>query len=204
MIERVLTWCGVSVLVLGLTGCATMRDLFGRDPKPDKGAAAADVAVKSSASDHEARLRAVVEASIASADTDPDFVKSAPYFYQEYEVYPSGTSNYDLVLTEKDSRTVPYMGEVKLPKIRYATKLHRNRGDAREDTNFLRETGTETRSYELRYGDWVFVGSLFQVEKKEEQINGEWVPAQEEVAKAISEESGQGWLGRTWSWITGR
>jgi hypothetical protein len=96
------------------------------------------------------------------------------------------------------------MAEVKLPKVRYVTKLHRNRGDAREDTHFFRETGTETRTYELRYGDWTFVGSMFEVATTEEEINGEWVPAEDEVVKAVSEESNKGWLGRSWSWVTGR
>ena len=198
--------CSVAgVLMVGLTGCATMRDMFGRSPNNDEASAVAtDAATDVSTSDYEARLRGTVDHMIASADTTPDFVRHKPYFYKAYEVYPDGASSYDVVLTEKDSRTVPYMAEVTVPKIRYATALHKNRGDAREDTNFFREKGTETRSYELRYGDWVFVGSMFQVERKEEQINGEWVPAQEEVAKAVTEESGKGWFGRTWSWMTGR
>lgn len=205
MIRRVSNWSVCLALVVGMCGCAMTRDWLGRSPKSDDGAAAAmEPGSEPSARDLESRLRAVVDEATPDSGTPPEFVRDKPHFYKEYEVYPGNASEYDVTLTAKDSRTVPYMAEVRLPKVRYATKVHRNRGDAREDTNFFRETGTETRTYELRYGDWVFVGSLFQVETKEEEINGEWVPAQEEVAKTVEEESNQGWFGRTWSWVTGR
>lgn len=201
--RRFLMWSVSGALIVGLSGCAFTRDLFGRDAKPDR---AEVVAAGSgpSTGDHEARLRSAVESMIASTNTTPQFIRNKPYFYKEYEVYPAESSNYTVDLTEKDSRTVPYIADVRLPKVRYATKMHRNRGEARDDTNFFRETGTEVRTYELRYGDWFFVGSMFQVDTKEEQINGEWVPAQEEVVKAVADEPSQGWLGRTWSWVTGR
>jgi predicted small secreted protein len=203
--RRIVIWGVLGVMIGGLAGCATMRGMVGRDAKSDSAALATEPAAAASTEmDHETRLREKVNAEIAATNTTPQFVRRKPYYYQEYMDYSGGASSYEVSLTEKDSRTVPFMAEVKLPKVRYATKLHRNRGDAREDTNFFRETGTETRTYELRYGDWMFVGSMFQVDTTEEQVNGEWVPAQEEVVKAVSEESGQGWLGRTWSWVTGR
>lgn len=179
------------------------RDWLGRSSKPDEVEVAATApGAPPTASELEARVRQVVDARIARADSTPEFVRHKPYFYKKYEEYPN--ASYDVALTAKDSRTVPYIAEVRLPKVRYATKMRRNRGEARDDTNFLRETGTEIQTYELRYGDWIFVGSMFQVDRKEERVNGEWVPAQEEVTKTVMEESNQGWFGRTWSWITGR
>ncbi|GMV93752.1 MAG: hypothetical protein AMXMBFR82_35300 [Candidatus Hydrogenedentota bacterium] len=132
-------------------------------------------------------------------------IKRNPYYYKEYSLYPEGASNLTVDIQEKESRTVPYVGQVEVSKQRFATRLHRKRDEASADSNFLRDTGTETITFELRSQRWVRVGSLFVAERTEELVNGEWVPAQEEVERTVAEEETDGnWFQRAWSSITGR
>jgi hypothetical protein len=89
--------------------------------------------------------------------------------------------------------------------LRYATRMHRKRDQAQADGNFLRDTGAQTISYELRNGKWWRAGSLFVAEKTEEYVSGEWVPVQEEVQRTVAaEEENANWFNRTWSAITGK
>lgn len=132
-------------------------------------------------------------------------IKRKPYYYKEYAIYPGGAAEMDVDMQESESRTVPYVAQVKVAKQRFATKLHRKRDEAASDSNFLRDTGTETITFELRSQRWVRVGSLFVAERTEEQVNGEWVPAQEEVERTVAEEETDGnWFQRAWTSITGR
>jgi hypothetical protein len=195
----------LSLLILlgtGAVGCASLR-VWDRPPKTAVAVEAPSPTAAAEA-DHEARLRERVTRHISSAGTTPTFVRRKPYYFHEYEVYPEGPASATITLTEKDSLISPYLAEVQLPKQRYATRLHRKRGAARDDRNFFRETGTERLTYELRHGNWIRVGSLFTVDTTEEQVNGEWVQAQEEVQKVVRDESRQGLFGRTWSRVTGR
>ena len=109
-------------------------------------------------------------------------------------------------MQERESRSAPLIADVVLAKQRFVTRLHRDRMEAQNDTNFLRDTGTETTTYELRNGGWVRVGSLFVASKSEENVNGEWAPVKETVERTVAaeEEKSQGWFGRTWSKITGK
>jgi len=85
--------------------------------------------------------------------------------------------------------------------------LHRKRGEAEQDANFLRDTGSETDTYELRNGKWVRVGSMFVATKSEENVNGEWLPVNETVKRTVAAEEQKargGWFKRTWASVTGQ
>lgn len=156
----------------------------------------------------EAELRGLSREYIARAGGEEgrgQVIKRKPYYYKEYAIYPSGGDDLTVDIQEKESRTVPYVAQVRVGKQRFATKLHRKRDEAAADSNFLRDTGTETITFELRNQRWVRAGSLFVAERTEELVNGEWVPAQEEVERTVAEEeTDEGWFQRTWSNITGR
>lgn len=125
-----------------------------------------------------------------------------PYYFKEYAAYPGQPPQIDIQLRESESRSAPYVADVSVDKVRFATRLHRNRTDARADNNFLRDTGTETITFELRSGHWTRIGTLFVADKTEEYINGEWVPTREEVVRTVSTEEEKGWWGRSWSRVT--
>ncbi|HOZ45311.1 MAG TPA: hypothetical protein PLO37_01310 [Candidatus Hydrogenedentes bacterium] len=193
----------VCLLALGVVSCA-------KDSKSEK--PTATIVVSDKANDIEAALRQEVESMIASAPSAMDnslgeFVRKKPYFLKEYGIYPEGSKSYSLLITETESRTATHVASVRLAKIRFATEASRRKDEARADDNFLRETGTETRSYEYHNGRWNLLGSFFVVKKTEENVNGEWVPVERQVAPASAideEDAGQGWWKRAWSRITGR
>ncbi len=101
---------------------------------------------------------------------------------------------------------MPYRAQVKIEKKRFATKMHRKRDEALADSNYFRDTGAETLTFELRNGRWYRAGSIFVAESTEENVNGEWVPAQEEVERTVAaeEENSENWWQRAWSSVTGR
>ena len=161
------------------------------------------------AASREAALRKLVkrhveQAARTTSEDRHELERSKPYYYKEYSVYPEGTERMTIEIREQDSRSRPYVADITLPKIQYSTRLHRKRQEAVEDDNFLRGTGTETLTYELRNGRWRPVGSLFVAEKTEENINGEWVPLEEEIVRTIEAEERKGWFARQWSKIMGR
>ncbi len=185
-----------------------MRGWFGGGEKPGSGAASEPVEVVSR-EDYEKVLRETVERHLEVAQRNREEQKQAiqrakPYYFKEYSVYPNGMADADIEYKETESRTRRVIAEVTVDKVRYATRLHRKREDARQDENFFRDTGVETLTYELRSGRWRRVGSLFVAEKTEEFVNGEWVPRREEVERVLEAEEGKGWFGRMWSTVTGR
>jgi hypothetical protein len=131
-----------------------------------------------------------------------ELVEKRPYYFKEYSVYPGESPRVDIELRESESRSAPYVADVSVEKTRFATRLHRNRTEARADGNFLRDTGTETITFELRSGHWTRVGTLFVADKTEEYINGEWVPTREEAMRTVAADDEPGWWGRTWSRVT--
>jgi len=179
---------------------------FGRGGGGSVPAATASETV--SAENLEAGLRDLAREFIAGAggeDGRGTVIKRKPYYYKEYALYPDGAGDIQMDIQEQDSRTVPYVAQVTVSKQRFATKLHRKRDEAVADSNFLRDTGTETLTYELRSQRWWRVGSLFVAERTEEFVNGEWVPAKEEVERTVAEEEKEGnWFSRAWSTISGR
>ncbi len=192
----------LALILLLVPACAR----FGH--KSDNASSEAMVSETVSKDSYEAELRDLVRDYVreeGSEDGRGQVIKRKPYYYKEYSVYPDGADNMQIDIQEQESRTVPYIAQVKLPKQRFATKLHRKRDEAVADSNFLRDTGEETLTFELRSQRWHRVGSLFVAEKTEEMVNGEWVPAKEEVERTVSAEEKEGnWFNRAWSTITGR
>ena len=201
----------VIVGLVSLSSCATVRGWRGGDGDggavAPQAAAALDVAVTEAEST--AQLVRLVDAHIEQATADSRnnqdrIIRKRPYFFKEYNEYPGTAADAEIELTATDSRTSPFIADVELDRLRYATRYHRNREDARLDRSFLRDTGTETLTYELRNGRWTRVGSFFLAESTEEQVNGEWVSVQRVLQRTVeTEEPEQGWFGRTWSRVTG-
>lgn len=161
--------------------------------------------------EYELKLRKVARSEIASAprDVDPSsarLVHQKPFFFREFTVYPDGPDAYELVLHERESRSAPYWADIKVHRERYRTKNHRKKQDARSDTNFRRDIGTQRITYELRNGKWARRGSLYTAGRMEERIAGEWVAlgSKEKVlapfADAVPEEK-KGVFGRMWNGI---
>ncbi len=201
---------GVSILGLVLlSSCASLRGGdkadAGSEPRVEEA-----LAVTATESESRAELLRQVQLHIDQTETkgrgnEDRVIRKRPYFYKEYSDYAAGASDSDVTLTETDSRTSPYIADVKLDRTRYATRLHRSRDEARIDDSYLRDTGTETLTYELRNGRWVRVGSFFLSELTEEEVNGQWTPVQRVVERTVqAEEPQKGWFGRTMSAITGR
>lgn len=118
-----------------------------------------------------------------------------PFYFKEYFIYPNGEEDFDLDFTERESRTIPLSAEVSIEKNRFATRVHRKREDARLDENFLRDSGSETISYELRNGKWHRLASLYVAARTEESVEGEWqsIGERAELPVLETEEPKDGW-----------
>jgi predicted small secreted protein len=201
----------VSVVLLALTlsSCATMKGWFGKDdPAVDTEAYEVAAPVADPLQDAESDLRQLVRKLVESEkrqkqDNQQRVIRRRPYYYKEYAEYPSSVESAEIDIQEIDSRTRPYIADVKLDKVRYSTRLRRERGEASRDTNFRRDTGTETLTFEYRNGRWTRVGSIFVAESSEDLVDGVWSPRIETQAERVEEEDQRGWFGRTWSRITG-
>lgn len=196
--------------VMGLmSSCATVKGWRGGDVETGPTVTEATVDESASESELESELLQLVKQHVAEVDADSSsnqsrIIRKRPYYFKEYSNYPAGAKPLEVVLTETESRTAPYVADVTLEKVRYATRLHRSREEARLDTSFLRDTGSETLSYELRSGRWTRVGSFFLAEKTEEQVNGDWVVVQRMLQRTVqAEEPEKGWFARSWSRLTG-
>ncbi len=156
--------------------------------------------------EYEARLHETVQSEMRAADRRGEsagtrIVFKNPYYFRAYSFYPGADEDYSLEFTEKESRTTPLSAEMVVDKIRFATRLHRKREEARVDESFLRDTGSETTSYELRNGRWHRLGSLFVADKTEELVGGEWQPIRETAAFPVIEvEEPKSWLQRLMFW----
>ncbi len=152
------------------------------------------------------RLNTVVREYIQAESNESgkvDVKKRRPYYFKEYAIFPDGNDAFSVEFREADSRVRPMIAEVKINKIRYSTRMHRKYDRAREDNILLRDTGVETLVYELRSGRWVRTGAIFDAEKTEEQINGEWMPRSEETQRIIPAEERPGFFKRLWMRIRG-
>jgi hypothetical protein len=178
---------------------------FGGSGKTDEAELTEEAADVLSEADYRGRLEEEVADAIESADVSDGnrVIRKRPYYYREYSEYPGGPNTFDIELTAKDSRTVPYIADVSVEKIRFSTRLHRDSSEAELDSHFLRDTGREIMTYEVRNGEWRRISSLFVADKTEEQVNGEWVPVQEEPERTVAAEepASDTWLGRTWDRI---
>lgn len=165
----------ISRLILGAAVCAFAAGCASTGGKSEGEA----VSAAPTAEEYQAQLRERVEADLARAQTEQgvDNVElhfKRPYYYREYVEYPSGVDVYSLDFTEKESRTTPMTAELEVEKVRYATPLRTSRDDARDDQDFLRSTGIDSVSYELRSGEWRPVGRLFLANATETNVDGEW------------------------------
>jgi len=197
------------LLVVGLSSCSTMKGWVGWDGEKEAAQTAETPTAVAGTEDYKAELdktvRRFIEAATRKEDADRQRVAGRkPHFYKEYVQYPGGPGGFDVAIRETESRSAPYVADVTIEKLRFATRLHPSREAAHTDARFLRNTGTETLTYEYRNGRWTRVGSLFVADKTEENINGEWVPCQETVEQALATEEPKGWFGRQWSRFTGR
>ncbi len=202
-----------AAMLLSLSSCSTVKGWFGGGEsggKQEVAANATDGPVAAASKDEaESRLQDTVRGYIQSelrrgSKATPDLVHKRPYFYKEYVQYPDGSDKFDVQLRDNDSRTRPFIAEVKANKIRFSTRMYRERDRAEGDDNFLRDTGTETLNYELRNGRWHRLGSLYVAAKTEENVAGEWIPRRDETVRITAAESKPGWFKRTWSKITGK
>ncbi|HOC72741.1 MAG TPA: hypothetical protein PKL54_07990 [Candidatus Hydrogenedentes bacterium] len=194
--------------LLALAMMATISGCFGGGRAIVQDDPSAEAVSGASREEAETALRGIVEKHLQAeagrgSAAGPDMVRRRPYYFREYVEYPSGAGGMEIVLRENDSRIRPLSGEVRVAKVRHSTRMHRSRGEAAEDANFFRDTGTEMLNYELRNGRWRRVGSLFVADKTEEFLNGEWVPRREEEQR-VAPEAQPGWFARMISKITGR
>ena len=156
---------------------------------------------------HQEELRGIVEEDLRAARRrqgagDTKVVFKKPYFYREYSVYPEASDGFTVHFTEKESRTTPLTADIKNLKTRYATRLRGKREEARADLSFLRSTGTETVSYELRSGRWRRAGTLYVAGRTEEFVEGEWREIEERPARmsGVEEEEESRWWNRLLFW----
>ncbi len=142
---------------------------------------------------YETRLRNEIESDLRrehrrQGETSADLEFSRPFYYKEYYTYPGEPEVYTLEFTEKESRTTPLVAELEVEKVRYSTRMHQKRDQARADETFLRSRGVERASYELRNGQWRRIGSLFLADSRERYVNGEWQPVEETRSPAMADD----------------
>jgi hypothetical protein len=197
MAKRVLYSIFSVILCLGMASCASTR----RANRSGSGAAE----IETGANKEEALANAVARVVESTDDAPGRVLRRRPYFFKEYAAYPSPES-FKTEIIETESRSRPFTAEVILSKTRFATKLHSQKKDARDDNQFFRYTGKETLTFEWRNKGWQRVGSVLVADKAEEEVNGAWRPVQEtptevQVAKEAQKKD---WLGRMWSGLWGR
>jgi hypothetical protein len=177
----------IVILLAVLPSCALWRGSPGRD--------GAVVAVELPSELSESEYRALLDNAVhdaitaASGRSTAKFILHKPYFHKTYAEYPDGVNGYTAQMRDTDSRTAPMSADVTISKLRYSTRLQRNREQARQDENYFRDTGTETVSMEFRNGAWRRMGSLFVAERTEEQVGGEWVRIQKDIPAELGEGS---------------
>ena len=158
--------------------------------------------------EYERLLDIAIRERIAQVGTDstginPRFESRKPYFYKTAEFYPQGSDKFKTDIQATESRTIPYRAQITLEKVRFATRLHRNKDQARNDDNFYRHTGTETLSYEMRNGQWIKAGSFFVAELSEyKDATGQWARVEHAVGPSLAETAKPkadkgGWVSRS-------
>ncbi len=194
----------LSVILTG--GCARVSGFVGMEEPLGEYTGTQEQHEAGSRAYYEQQLQATLQAYIQAEENTGDqnqVIRRRPYFLKEYSEYPNGLQGASITIHETDSVTSPYTAEVTIPKVRYATQMHRSRGDAQADNNFLRDTGTETLNFELRGGNWIRVGGLFVPDRTEEFVNGGWEDVVREVERRADPDYAPGWFERTWRRIPG-
>ncbi len=191
MLRRAIPLILLGALV-ALPGCGTLKGT------PKTPATGIDVPVSTRA-EEERGLEALVlkeleAAARYSSEGNSQLRHPRPYFYREYVVYPDGIEQFRAVYSETESRTTPLTAEASLRMVRYATELTKNKESARNDSDFQRDEGKQTLSFQYRNGKWRRVGSVFIAEKSERFSDGEWrlvrERAQIEAAPEVAPKTG--------------
>ena len=180
---RCLAWALVLVVLPGaFSGCRGGEEAL--DPSLTAEAVAPDEY------ESDLRLRVTRDLEAASQDQSAERARVSferPYFYKEYATYPEGVENFQLDFTERESRTAPLTADMTVDKVRFATRFRTKKEEARDDTEFLRDTGYQKVSYEMRNGRWYRTGSLFVAATTEEMIDGAWQPILESPVRPVLE-----------------
>jgi len=199
--QRVLGLFAVVLSMIVATGCGHSSDKAKIDPLLTQ---PAPEATEDLVDTLRGEIRKRIEISERTiAEDKQDVIHRAPYWYKEYAEYPDGSSTFEVETAKTESRTAPMTAVVTLNKVRFSTRLHRERSEAVADENFLRDTGTERLSLEYRNGRWILNGGTYVAERSEELIAGQWVPVEETVTRTVAAEEKPGWFSRTWSTLTG-
>ena len=188
--------CAATLACLGLAGCKST----GKGAESE--VQTQEAAPVKTAVDYEVELRLAAASDFGNDDGKrPDFQVHNPYFYKEYAEYPDGTSDFEVKVVQRESKTSPYVADVTINKIRYSTRPRTNREEARVDEDFLRDTGIETVTYELRNGEWRRSSSFFLSNETEQMIDGQWQKVSRAAPQANTEEAAgrDSWLGKTWN-----
>ena len=181
---------GSPVLLIALVLCASCAR--NRETTTEPVVAAAQ-------GNYEAELDVAVREFLQQEErAEPELVSERPYHYKVYANYPEGLDSYEVDLLEQESLTTPMLAEVTIDKVRFSTRLHRDRQAALADEAFYRDTGTETIAFELRNGQWRRTGSLFVADRTEEYVNGEWVAVQAPPPRTVPGEEQQEGIFRRW------
>lgn len=195
----------IAVMVMA-PGCARVGGYIGMEEPLGETPEVDDHYESVSRAQYEQGLEETLEAYIRDEENTGNqdrVIRRRPYYLKEYAEYPQGVQGADITMHETDSVTAPYTAEVTIPKIRYATQLHRNKSDAQADDAFLRDTGIETLNFELRGGKWRRVGGLFVPDRTEEYVDGGWESVVREVERRAEPDYEPGWFERTWRRIPG-
>ena len=184
----------LGLVVVTMPACSIFRSGNGGD---------LPASVEAGDGEHEDRLRALVDDSLVKMQRNgsPDtaqIVFRKPYFYKESVSYPDGIDGYALDIRASESLTTPYTAQVRLKKERFATKFHKKRNNARNDSTFFRSSGFETLSYELRNGRWREVGTLYVATETDPQLQE--VSSQVQFEDEGNSGEKKGILGRLFFW----
>ena len=193
--------CAALFTLCSLTACSHFRNAASEPSIPP-------VQAKAVNGGYEAQIREIIRGHIQHAMESADearIIRNKPYYYREYAEFPDGPDGFKLVLQETDVRTRPMLADAKYRKIRYSTRMHEKREAAQNDTVFQRSVGEQVTTYELRQGEWHYVGSLFVAGRLEEYVNGEWQPVSGESQSLyeFDREQNSNFLSRFWNRVSG-
>ncbi len=180
---------------VSMAGCASRRGPYNPPPTSERVSTSAREEQESQLRDLVQRRK--IQEAHSREENQQEVKRKAPYFFKEYSSYTDDAEP-QIEFQETESRSAPLLASVVVPKVRYATRLHRARDEAMRDDNFIRDTGYERQEYALRNGRWVNLGDTFVAETSEEQVNGVWTPVREEPETLVNaEDESGGWFKRT-------
>lgn len=190
--------------IIVLTACIALGVLPGCASKG--GGETGLAASEGGAIDYEAQLRELVAEDVDrerqnNGERSARLLYSKPFYYKEYWELPEEELVFSADFTQKESLSIPLTAEAEVEKIRFATRASRAKDEVRDDDNYLRSTGIEQVSYELRHGTWRRVGSLFLAERTEEMRDGDWVQVEDrKQVVVLDEDEAQGFWQRFMFW----